>query len=356
MKILLLGEFSGLHKNLKEGLSYHGCNAEIASTGDGWKAIKPDIDLPVCTHNIFSRLILRIKLYYKLSKLRGYDVVQIVSPFIFPYRFFPYKRLLKKIKKNNGRLFLVAAGSDSYFWRFGKKKLRYGPFDDFLRYDLKAVRYKRESERAFSFNKFVADNVDGIIPIMFEYQISYVSHPRLLDVIPIPINIDKIKYRPNVPGEKIIIFHGLSRYGFKGTRHVEEAFRYLKDKYSDKVECIIDGKMSLPSYLKLMESTNIVVDQTNMYSSGVNGIYALAMGKLVLGGAEKESLASLGVDESPIINILPSAQDIITKIEYLLQRKNDFEELGKASRKFAMRVHEYRDVSKKYIETWSSVN
>lgn len=45
MTILLLGEYSALHKNLKEGLNELGYEALIASDGDGWKNIPRDIDL-----------------------------------------------------------------------------------------------------------------------------------------------------------------------------------------------------------------------------------------------------------------------------------------------------------------------
>ena len=45
MKILLLGEFSALHRDLCDGLLALGHDARVASTGDGWKAIPTDIML-----------------------------------------------------------------------------------------------------------------------------------------------------------------------------------------------------------------------------------------------------------------------------------------------------------------------
>ena len=45
MKILFLGEFSSLYKNLKEGLLELGHEAVVASYGDGWKKIPTDIYL-----------------------------------------------------------------------------------------------------------------------------------------------------------------------------------------------------------------------------------------------------------------------------------------------------------------------
>ena len=76
-------------------------------------------------------------------------------------------------------------------------------------------------------------------------------------------------------------------------------------KYPHDLELIIKGRMPLRDYL-IMAKANIVIDQTSTYSLGVNGVYALAMGKVVLGGAEPESLKRLGVEESPVINVEPN--------------------------------------------------
>ena len=43
MKILLLGDYSAVHKNLKEGLCSLGHEVDFASNGDGWKKIPRDI-------------------------------------------------------------------------------------------------------------------------------------------------------------------------------------------------------------------------------------------------------------------------------------------------------------------------
>jgi len=254
--------------------------------------------------------------------------------------------------KNNKRVFLLAAGSDWYFWKYGRERLAYGPFNDTLEYDLKTQKHPSENIDYMGFNEYIANKVDGIIPIMYEYEISYYGHKNLLNTIPIPININKIQYEANQALDKIVVFHGLNRFGFKGTRHVEEAFAILEKKYSNELELIIDGKMPLEKYLEVMRKTNIVIDQTNSYSLGVNGIYAMAMGKVVLGGAEPESLKALGLKSSPVINIKPNAQSIVEEIEKLLSNKKNIETIGKESRQFAEEVHGYIKVAKQYLDVW----
>ena len=353
MKILLLGEFSALHKNLKEGLISLGHEVDIASSGDGWKNISRDIDLSVKGNYITQKIKHVINLFKLTQLVKNYDVVQLMNPFIFYNKLIPNTFFYKKLIQNSKKFYLLGAGDDAYFWANGRKKLKYGPFDDFLKYDMNnANGFFMENQRAFQVNKFIADNCDGIIPIMFEYETSYDKHPNLKKTIPIPINIEKIEYKENKIIGKIVVFHGLNRYGFKGTRHVEEAFKILEKKYPNDLELIIDGNMPLEKYLEVMRKTNIVIDQTNSYSLGVNGIYALSMGKVVLGGVEPESLKSLEVENSPAINIKPNAQSIVEEIEKLLEKKEQLRDIGLQSRKFAKETHSHIKIAKKYLKAW----
>ncbi len=358
MKILLLGEFSALHKNLKEGLQELGHNVVIAASKDGFKNIKPDICFDSNIPGVLGRTHGKLSHLFSLPKLKDFDVVQIMNPFIFYNPHYPYRVLAhffyNKIKKHNKKLFMLAAGDDAFYWKYGRQRLKYSPHEDFLKYDLKSTHYYLENEKSFSFNDKIAKIVDGIIPIMYEYESCYSSMPNKLKTIPIPINTKKIQNQENTVKDKIIVFHGLNRYGFKGTRHVEKAFELLSTKYPNDLELIIDGKMPLNDYLALMSRTNVVIDQLNSYSLGVNGVYAMALGKVVMGGAEPESLSSLNVDNSPVINLKPSADDIILAVESLLENKNSIQEIGYRSRKFAERVHGHINIANDYVNTWNN--
>jgi len=152
------------------------------------------------------------------------------------------------------------------------------------------------------------------------------------------------------------VFHGLSRYGFKGTRHIEKAFDALNKKYPNDVECIIKGGLPLNDYLSLMRRVNVVVDQAYSYSSGMNALFAMAMGKVTLGGAEPESLLSLNVSQSPLINILPDSADIEKKIEVLLERRRQMGEMGMISREFVEDNHSHTKIAKMYLDAWAYDN
>lgn len=355
MRILLLGDFSSLYTNLKDGLEKLGHNVTLASTGDAWKNIDRDIDL---THmkNTPYFISKRVKPMIILKDLKNFDIVQFINPFYMRTKYFPNKFFFKSIAENSKKFYISAAGDDAYFWRYSRNYLKYSPLNDYLKYDVKSKYYYMESEESLKWNNYIISLSNGVIPIMYEYQIGYnrAKSKKLLPLIPIPMNIEKIVYQKNIVKDKIVIFHGLNRYGFKGTKYIEEAFSYLKDKYPNDLELIIDGGLPLDEYLELMKKTNIVIDQMNSYSLGVNGIYAMAMGKVVIGGAESESLlANYNVESSPIINVKPSSENLIEVIENLIENRDSIKEIGRESREFVQEHHDYIKVAKKYLEIWN---
>ena len=124
--------------------------------------------------------------------------------------------------------------------------------------------------------------------------------------------------------------------------------------YPNELELIIDGKMPLEDYLRVMQKSNVVIDQVNSYSLGMNGLYALAMGKVVIGGAEQEGLNSLGIKSSPVINVEPNKHSIISAIEMILSKKDKLKEMGTESRDFVKKFHCNIKVAKKYLYTWNN--
>jgi hypothetical protein len=356
MKVLLLGEYSGLYRNLCDGLRDLGHDAKIVADGDGWKNIPaddllPKFDLTTTT----GKIKFRINRYQVFSNITGYDVVQLINPFFIPMRYFPRYKIIKKLMNDNTKLFLSAAGDDAYFWKHGRNSFHSGYFEDVLKHDLKANRFRMEYDSEFNFNKYLADNCSGIIPIMYEYEAVYRNHRNCRRTIPLPINTGNIKYSPNRIKDKIVILHGFNRYGAKGVKFIEKAFGILKEKYQNDLELIITDRVPLNDYLKLMERVNVVVDQVYSYSCGMNALYALAMGKAVMGGGDPASFSSLGIKESPVINISPSVEDIINKIEWLLGNKNHIEEMGYQGRMLVENVHDYIKIAQQYVNTWNGI-
>ncbi|MBA87545.1 MAG: glycosyltransferase [Euryarchaeota archaeon] len=354
MRILLFGDFSGIHKNLQEGLQELGYQSTLVSSGDGYKNLPSDISFSYDASKVFGHIYGRLKPFVFLPIFKGYDIVQLISPYYLRYKYFPASFYYYLLRKFNKKFFTAAAGMDPYFWRYGRLKMKYGPFDDFLKYDLNQKFCKFQLPDEFIFNEKIVSFSNGIIADCYEYGLSYEGHPNYKGYIPLPVNISKIKYQDNVPGKKLKIFHGLTRYGYKGTRHVEKAFEILSAKYPNQLDLKIDGRMPQNEYLKLVRDSNIVIDQTNSYGLGINGVSALAMGKIVLGGSEPEDLKAIGVENSPVINIIPNHKSIVNAIESLLIRKKEIQRIGYESRKYTEKVHSHLIVAKKYLSIWNS--
>jgi len=354
MKVLLCGDFSGLHKNLKEGLLELGVDVKLASSGDEWKKIGGrDIDLSSCYPSILGKIDRYIKPVIKLQHMSGFDVVQLINPFIFPRRLglLYNKSLIKYLLKHNEKSFMLSASDNSFYWQ-SRYRLKYTPLDDWKKYDNGGKDCIWEKSSTLRWNTWVANHVSGIIPISYEYRIGYEKFSNLLPTIPLPINVNKIQYTENKLKGKLIIFHGLNREGFKGTRYIKEAFSILKEKYPNDVECIIKGGMPFKEYKKLIRNVNVIVDQTFAYTPGMNALYSLAMGKIVLGGCEPEYLNEYKIDSSPIINITPNVNDIVSKIESLIENRHNLLEMGYHSRIYAENVHSHIKIANKYIKVW----
>lgn len=354
MKILLIGEHSGFHNQLKDGLIELGHEVYLISRGDGFKKFESDVSLDSNSKGLIGKIdLLFIKPLSLIKYLKNNDIVQLISPFYFKNKYFPYKLYVKYLLSKSKKFFLLGAGDDSYYWKYARNLLRYGPFDDVIKYDLNGSSHPFDNIEAYNFNKYLLNRSNGIIPVIFDYEIGYLNHKKKLKTIPIPINLSKIKYTENIVHDKICVFHGLNRYGFKGTKYVEEAFNYLKNKYPSDLELIIEGQLPINDYLFLMSRSNIIIDQTSSYSLGMNGLYAMAMGKVVLGGAEPEALDFLGIKDSPVINILPSSESIIDAIEKLIIDREKLKLLGYESRKYVEKYHDHIEIAKKYISVWT---
>ncbi|WP_409344182.1 glycosyltransferase [Paenibacillus sp. MBLB4367] len=348
-KILLLGEYSGVHTNLKEGLQEIGYDVTIASGGDGKKKFKGDIDISLVGKFKISKFV---HLKRILNSFAGYDLVQFINPYI------SHKLgvlMYKHIYENNGPSFCLAAGDDVEFTRFTQNRgfSKYSPFDYELENNIE-LPYSSIFD-IYLHNKFMK-NIKGIIPIMYEYAESYrssVYKNKLKNTIAMPINLSSIKYTENrISNGKLKIYHGELRPLFKGTPYIKEAMGIIKSKYPNDVDILHAGILPLQQYLDIIKDTNVIMDQCRSYSYGMNAVYSMAQGKIVMSGSEKESLEEFGESSCPIINIEPSTQQIVKQLELLIENRYRITELGEHSRKYVELKHSHIKIAKEYEESW----
>lgn len=361
MKILLVGEYSGFHNALKEGLLKLGHEVVLLAHEDGFKKFGSDIGWKTNQSGFMDKFKTIYNLNAEIIKLKNFDVVQFINQSVFQEKFGINEYLINKLIKNNDKSFLIAAGDDCIVWDYwkdsSKNNIKYSWIEEGVGYDYKELgkgKNFHELDKKINWNYELAHKVNGVIPILYEYEIPYkkLGFSNLKPLLPIPINVDKIIYKENIVSKRPLVFHGLNRYGVKGTKHINEAFTALNKKYPNKIDFEIAGKMSQSEYLNFIEKVNISLDQTNSYSLAVNALINMAMGKVVLGGVEKEFLNAMNFTICPALNIIPNSLQIQEQLESLMFDFKKIENIGLQSRIFVEKNYNYIDVANKYLKIW----
>ena len=376
MRILLVGEYSRLHNSLKEGLQALGHEVTLVSTGDEFKNFPSDVLLKrkydsgiskkvkVGLFKLFgkdiSSLSLKNQFFRQKEKFKGFNVVQLINE--SPLGILPIyeKKIISFLKNNNEKLFLLSCGTDYTSVRYAyEKKFRYSIFNPFFEGKISekeffpALKYlKPEYEEL---HNFVFENVDGIIASDLDYDIPLLGNNKYLGLIPNPINTEKLKCQTFVSEEKIIIFHGINRTNYfkKGNDYFEAALKKLQQKHPTKVEVVTVENVPYSEYIEKYNSAHILLDQVFAYDQGYNALEAMAKGKVVFTGAEKEFLERYNLMEDEVcINALPNVDYLFKKMEDLILNPEKLRVISNNARAFIEREHNYISIAKKYLETW----
>ncbi|WP_281228043.1 glycosyltransferase [Flavobacterium aquiphilum] len=351
MNILLFGDYSGLHNNLQIGLEKLGHSVKVASNGDGFKDLPSDISLGSSSPKLLGKIDRLIRPFLEINSFQGFDVTQFINSnplTVCKVNKILYEKILTFSKKN----FLLACGDDPVFYK-NLDKFRYHPYSAIE--DDGISHIPTYSKTYANIHNFFVEKVDGIIPVMVEYAMGYRDYDKVTCTIPLPIDTDSIVCNENnLINEKIHFFHGLNRPFFKGTSIIEEALYKLKSNYPDDVKVSIAGNMSKKEYLSVLNDANVVLDQCKGYSYGMNALYSLAKGKVVMSGSEPEALFELGIERNdcPILNIQPDVNQIYEQLLILLEKREQIKDIGIESRKFVERYHDSKIIAKRYIDIW----
>ena len=358
MKILLFGEYSGFYNNLKDGLIKLGHQVFLASNGDYFKNYPSDF---------------RWDIKYKIGKLNqaieianffihkelftGYDIVLIISPELFSRCPWPNKMIYEFLIKHNKKIYLSGAGLSATLFNYwyGKKNEKYhnymsGYFEE-LKNPRKFRYYNNKSMMNWEMELF--NKIDGYIPIWYEYAQPYRNLPNIIKTIPIPINLNKFIYKPNIVKDRIVFLHGLSR-PCKGGAYIVGAFDKLKEKYKNEAEFLCVGGLPFDEYIQFIDKANVILDDTNSYSLGMNALFSMAKGKIVMGGAESIANKELNYKYNPAYNLNPDINHIVHCIEHVIENKSRIEEIGYRSRKFVEEYHDYIKVAQQYVDIWEA--
>ncbi len=377
MRILLIGEFSRLHNSLKEGLVALGHEVVIVANGDGFKNYPVDLSTKAkwcetLIGNIPRQIIFRltkfdiatlefgVRFYFHLNQLKNFDVVQLINE--APIQTTPKleRFLLKKIFKHNKKTFLLCCGVDYMVAKYlTEKKERYSIMNPYF----ENPKSRKEYQFIFDFLKsdhkkthdLVYKNVNGVIASDIDYFLPMQKHIKFLGMLPNPVNINKIEFSELEIKNKIIIFLGINRgtYYTKGISFFEKALEILKQKMGDRIEIIIAENLPYQNYIYKYNQAHIILDQIYGFDQGYNALEAMAKGKVVFTGAEKEWEEYYNLSEKVAINALPDIDYLVSELENLVNNPTHIIAIGKRARKFVEKEHNYINIAEKYCETWN---
>lgn len=378
MRILLIGEYSRLHNSLKEGLLKLGHEVVIVANSDGFKGFPVDysIDFKFSKSKIiniprqiiarlfnydFAKLEQGLRFYLLLKKFKNFDIVQLIheTPIKTNKNFEIF--LLKKIFETNKKVFVLSSGADYLNMKFDienkSKKSILQPFfqNPSLTKEYNSLfEYIKENHKKV--HDFVFEKCTGIIPTDLDYVDATKKHLKYLGLISSPINSDKLLYEELVIENKIVVFLGVNEWSYnqKGIRYFEKALGIIKKKYGDKVEIIIAKTIPYNDYINLYNKAHILLDQTYSYDQGYNALEAMAKGKVVFTGAEKEFMEHYNLTQRVAINALPDVDYLVNELSFLIENPNEIIAIGKRARAFIEKEHNYIKIAEKYLEVWNN--
>jgi hypothetical protein len=369
MKILLLGEYSNVHWTLAEGLRALGQDVTVASNGDFWKNYRRDISLVRHSTGPLGTARYLIDLTLHLKDLKGYDVVQLINPVFLDLKaehIYPYYEYLRR---HNRKLFLCACGLDYYWVKTGLdcKTFRYGDFNigGQIRQNTDNEQWIKEwlNGPKGELNRYIAKDCDGIVSSLYEYEMCYKPYfPEKLCFVPLPINYDKLQLitRPQVEGrvpEKVRFFVGIQkgREHYKGSDVMLRALERVATEYAGRCEVVKAMNVPYAEYAEMLNESDVLLDQLYSYTPAMNGLLAMAKGMVLVGGGEEENYEILGERTlRPIINVLPTEEDVYQKLKDVMEHPEQLPRRSREGREYVARYHDHVKVAQQYMDFWLS--
>ncbi|MBR6192194.1 MAG: glycosyltransferase [Prevotella sp.] len=394
MRILLLGEYSNVHNNLAYGLRALGHEVVTANNGDYWKHFDSDINLSRwVTHETGWRARLQNAIHFipfvcrlipGLLRMQNFDVVQLINPIFLELKAERHFSIYRYLRKHNKKIVLGAMGDDYYFCHINHtlKPMRYSDYNigstermtDFAHW----TYYDEVGTEKERLCRMIAHDCDAIVSGMYEYWLPYsmtedkdkngkLLREKLLN-IPFPIKSEDIgrgednckeeSYCEEYYGREdsnttkpIKVFVGVSkeRAVFKGTDILLQAAKELQHKYPGRIELRIAEGIPFAEYQKLMDSSDVLLDQIYSYGPGMNALLAMSKGIIAVSGGEPEYYDLMGEhDCRPIINVEPTYDSVYHQLENLILHPERLQKLKSESRRYIMRNHDAIKVAQQY--------
>ena len=371
MKILLIGEYSGLHATLAGALRRAGHEVTLVSDGDGWKGYASDVRLRRRWPGPLGSLVYVVRLLWLLPHWRGYDVVQVINPKFLDLKPRWSRWVFDYLKKHNARMSVGCFGDD-YFVVKGMGDASLFAYTDFWAagrpIDHAANRRRRSdwmSAAGAKLCRHVAERADCLIACLYEYYKVYdaAGFGARLRYVPLPVDVgesESADKRTRQAEEAVRVLVGVQRRRFeqKGTERIELLLRDIERRHPDRLRVTRVENVPFAEYQALLAASDVVVDQLYSYTPAMNALAAMARGAVVVSGGEEEYYDFIGERElRPVINLRPDADDSanIGILEKTLLDPERVARLRRESVAFVRRHHDADRVAQMYVEAWTTL-
>lgn len=366
MKVLLLGDASNYHHTLAGGLTALGHDVTVASDGSRWMDTRRDIDLTRRPGKLGGAW-LWLKLNTLLaSDLRGYDVVQLVSPSFVQLRPQRLIKLFRRLKCDNGSVYLTALGTDSHLVRnlLGPNPaLAYSEWHDHR--GPSAWSATAAAERDQWLAPELADyadelyaSLDGAVAALYEYhRIAAAETPALplaYGGIPVDMPSSELRERDFARPLTVMLPAHRGREAEKGADILGELFKKLDADMPGRLQLWQPENMPYVQFVGLLDRADIVVDQLYSYTPATTALLAMGRGAVTVSGGEEEYYRFIGEDKlRPIINPDPRDLDATyNNLRRILGNPDALARMSEQGPEFVRRHNSPEVVAKRFEDFW----
>lgn len=356
--VLLIGEASGVHRNLAKGLRSLGVNVKhmVQSDAPSWKWYDD-----VFAHNKAGwrgGIARNLEPFWSIAKMGIYDVINFTNTITSVHGIHTRYYDIPFIRRKGRLLSYYALGCDEVGLIRRNEHLKYTPCEGCLKYDqtLGGDCKNLLNPRWDKSNSIVSKNFDFGASSMMEYDHTSDLFPvGSFARIPFPVDLDKISFTPAKAKDRPLVLHTPTRRGFKGTKFVLEAINHLGSVRDDFEFRVVEG-LSYEDYVRSVADADIIIDQVFSQSPGMNGLEMLAAGKVVMTGATDFGRSFIPeMQNLPAFDASPEPQVLAKALMALLDSKEDFSNLALKGRQYVAEVHDPVRIANLFLENWQNL-
>lgn len=337
MNILIVGEYSGVARNLAIGFSKLEIQTDVITDGDGYKNVS-NRSVNAITSSLFWRWSSQIfKAILCLNK--KYDHVIFLSPFVFKFPLSLNRKLYQSLIDRSSNAILLSCTSDSVWWRDYDPTRGRSPHLGSLK-DTGGIAHRYANEKHYMSNLSLLKIINRVIALAPEYKYSYDAHCDKVDWIPFPFQQTMEK---SGSCHRNLAYHGITRRGFKGS---EKLLTMLEGFRSTGLETLITEKIPYNKFVQNLLRSTVYLDQAYSHVPAMSALAALELVPYVLTGIQPNSLNERYFYDCPAIDVFEDTDKLYTLVS---DHSMHYDRLDR-NREFLSKYHDPETICKQILK------